>query len=277
MVARLCLCFRRGRSCACPFLFIFPLMTNEGYKQFARTAKKQIEGEAFFETLICACSIPHKVVAPKDLGIDFFCEWAPDNKPTGILFAAQVKASSEEVAEPKQVDRNPAYDDNELDKFKISNSNLKIDENTLKYWAGLGMPVYLFTVIESTSEPEGKKALTIYYKRYTAYLHEKDKKEEYDPFDSFYKVSDGAKFLTYKDPLEKKRGFARDLFIDYIRCCYSRGTLPYVNPTEIGVGGYEHYKQSRRFDDLLNEYKNKILTTFSETKEKLERAGLINK
>lgn len=251
-------------------------MTKVDYKQFTPEAKKQIKGEGFFEALISTCTIPHKAVAPKDLGIDYFCEWAPEDRPTGILFGAQVKSSSEDKGKPKQVGWVKGEDDTELLRYDIPNEYLRIGKSTLRYWEKLGIPVYLFAIIESKSESDGKKNLTCYYKRYTPHLHKKDK--NFRALKAFYKVSESVEFQTYKYPERKLKGFARDLYIDYLRCCYIKGTMPYVNPTEFGVGGYDHFKEGTYITEfLLNDYKEEILTTFLRTKAQLEHAGLIEK
>jgi len=69
-------------------------MTNSDYKKYTAQAKAAIKGEAFFEALISDYSIPHHVVGLKDVGIDYFCEWVYGDKPTGILYAVQVKTLS---------------------------------------------------------------------------------------------------------------------------------------------------------------------------------------
>lgn len=63
-------------------------------KSYTNQAKKWIKGEAFFESLISEYAIPHKIIMPKDLGVDFICEWVHGEKPTGVLFLAQVKTIS---------------------------------------------------------------------------------------------------------------------------------------------------------------------------------------
>ncbi|MGH8067350.1 MAG: hypothetical protein ACRERE_19385 [Candidatus Entotheonellia bacterium] len=64
---------------------------NESYKRYTIQAKRWIKGEAFFEALISDYSLPHHIVSPKDVGIDYICEWVYGDRPTGILYAVQVK------------------------------------------------------------------------------------------------------------------------------------------------------------------------------------------
>ena len=58
-------------------------MAEKDYKQYTIQAKRGIKGEAYFESLISDYSIPHRVSGPKDVGIDYFCEWVFDDRPTG--------------------------------------------------------------------------------------------------------------------------------------------------------------------------------------------------
>jgi hypothetical protein len=74
------------------------------YKKYTIQAKTCVKGEAFFESLLSDYCIPHKVTGTKDIGIDYFCEWVYENKPSGVLFAVQVKTFSEKSAKPKLVD-----------------------------------------------------------------------------------------------------------------------------------------------------------------------------
>jgi len=75
-------------------------MASDDYKKYTIQAKRGIKGEAFFELLVSDYSLPHQVVGPKDIGIDYFCEWVYGDRPTGILYAVQVKTFSEEKAKP---------------------------------------------------------------------------------------------------------------------------------------------------------------------------------
>jgi len=140
-------------------------VTGDEYKKYTLQARRGIKGEAFFESLVCEYSIPHHVVGPKDVGIDYFCEWVHGDRPTGVLYAVQVKTFSEETAKPKFVRIEKKL--NGLENYEIRNPNLRVDESTLRYWLGLGIPVYLFAVVQSVTHDEHgeKERLDCYYKR----------------------------------------------------------------------------------------------------------------
>lgn len=69
-------------------------MIDYDYKKYTAQAKAAIKGEAFFEALISDYSVPHHIVGPKDIGIDYIWEWVYGDRPTGILYAVQVKTLS---------------------------------------------------------------------------------------------------------------------------------------------------------------------------------------
>jgi len=239
------------------------------YKKYTVQAKKWIKGEAFFESLICVYAIPHHVVSPKDLGIDYFCEWVYGDRPTGVLFAVQVKPSGNERYTPqyKGIEKGR----NELSKYEIHNQNLKIDESAFHYWRGLGIPIYLFVVIQDFSDV-GRETLDCYYKRFTEILTNEEKRDEYKYYDDFYKVNDGSSFVAFKDAGELDGGFARDLFIDHVHLSYSKGNITYLDPREMGL---KKFKSNGVFVDMLKIYKDKIIPTFYKTKQNLEYLGYI--
>jgi hypothetical protein len=236
-------------------------MTDSDYKKYTAQAKAAIKGEAFFEALISDYSVPHHIVGPKDVGIDYICEWAYGDKPTGILYAVQVKTIS--VRHTKLEYLGPKVRLNQLDEYKIKNPNLHIDERTLQYWRGLGMPIYLFAIIHS--EPLGQAGqLDCYYKRFTPILTTTRSQEQED----FYKVNDGTAFLAFADRQVNKYGFARDLFIDLMRCSYSKGSISYISPRTIGLEQFPD--ENAVFVDLLTEYQEKVLMTYEKTRGFLE-------
>ena len=47
-------------------------MSEEEYKKYTLQARRGIKGEAFFEALISDYCIPHQIVGPKDIGIDYY-------------------------------------------------------------------------------------------------------------------------------------------------------------------------------------------------------------
>jgi hypothetical protein len=137
----------------------------EEHKKFTQQARTGILGEAFFKAVVCNYCIPHHIVGPTDLGVDFLCEWVAGDKPTGLVFAVQVKAF--EVSEATRP-RSHGMDQHlcRLEQFTIVNSNLTIDDKTIAYWRGLGMPSYLFVVaIEPSSGDMLLQALHHYANR----------------------------------------------------------------------------------------------------------------
>lgn len=153
---------------------------------------------------------------------------------------------------------------NGLDKYAISNSNLVIDDKTLHYWKGLGIPVYLFAIVQSATDSDEQR-LDCYYKRFTPVLTTSKKQEELD----FYKVSDGTSFIAFAHPTKKRLGFARDLFIDYMRWSYYKGFITYLPPETIGLDQFPG--ENAVFIDLLKEYKDKVCLTYAKTRSFLEQ------
>ncbi|MDP8242103.1 MAG: DUF4365 domain-containing protein [Candidatus Celaenobacter antarcticus] len=240
-------------------------MIENDYKKFTLQARRGIKGETFFESLICDYSIPHHVVGLKDLGIDYFCEWVYGDKPSGILYAVQVKTFSEETAKPQFIRIAEGY--NYLNEFEIHNSNLKIERKTLQYWQGLGIPVYLFAVVQSNID-KGKEQLNCFYKRFTPIITGDTLLKDYAYYDKFYKVNYEDSFIAFKTP--GAYGFARDLFIDYVRWCYYKGSISYPNPRTLGL---LQFPEDSVFTDLLKTYKERVCTAYDKTKVYLTQLG----
>ena len=237
-------------------------MTGSDYKKYTTQAKAAIKGEAFFEALVSDYSIPHHVVGLKDVGIDYICEWVFGDKPTGVLFAVQVKTLSARYAKPESLGINKGH--NELNSFKITNHHLDIDEKTLKYWRGLGMPVYLFAIIYPALEGHGEQ-LNCYYKRFTRVLTTNKTQEE----ECFYQVNRDTNFLAFVDPVSNRFGFARDLYIDLMRCLYYKGSISYISPRTLGL---EQFPESDVvINDLFKEYEDNIYKTIEQTEELIEQ------
>ena len=235
---------------------------EEDYKHFTEKAKRGIKGESFFESLIAEYSIPIQVAGLKDVGIDYICQWVVDDKPTEVLFAAQVKTFSSKTATPEHVgkDQNNGLEEYRIRKPNFSNSKFK---KNLAYWRTLGMPIYLFAIYDA-----GPK-LTCYYKRFSRHLTVRD--SEIDFQTEFYKVSDDNAFLAFADSERKCGGFARDLFIDYIRWIYSKGLLTYPNPRRIGLEQFpEGVDKSIVFVDILKPYLSEIRKAYSHTETLLK-------
>ncbi len=240
-------------------------MNNQTYKKYTDQAKRAIKGEAFFESLVSEYSLPNQIVGLKDIGIDYICQWVSGNKPTWILYGVQVKTFSKKSAKPKHKGKEEKGF-NELEKYEINNSNLQIDTNTLHFWQTLGMPIYLFAICD-----EGKE-LSCYYKRFTPVLTQENV-DQSQMF--FYKVNQGSSFFVFADSEKRTGGFARDLFIDYIRWNYYKGSIAYFNPRSIGLKQFPDHKHVI-FKDLLDIYKGKILPTYDQMRGFLERYGESN-
>jgi hypothetical protein len=232
------------------------------YKKYKETASRGIKGEAFFESLICEHTIPHHVVGPKDIGIDYFCEWVCGDRSTGILFAAQVKTVSETTVQPEFVEVERKY--NGLDKFNINYSYLKIKLPTLLYWQSLGIPTYVFVVVQGATD-DGRPELVCYYKRYTHLLTVKEIEANYSFSTDYYRVSDGSSFIAYLEC--GIQGFARDLFIDHVRWTYHKGSIAYPDPRSFGL---KQIPVEGFFIDLFPSYKEQILLIYERTKKYLE-------
>jgi hypothetical protein len=240
-------------------------MTDADYKKYTKQAKAGIKGEAFFESLISDYSIPHHVVGPKDVGIDYFCEWVFGDKPTGILYGVQVKTLSAKNVKRTFVGINKDF--NGLEIYEISSPILNIDDRVQNYWRGLGLPIFLFVVIYPEPLDQGSQ-LDCYYKRFTPILTTAKEQED----QKFYKVNKGSTFLAFADYDSKKYGFARDLFIDLMRCSYSKGSISYISPRTLGLEQF--HNEDAIFADLFNEYSQNIIQTFRKTERYLE--GIMN-
>ena len=232
------------------------------YKKYTAQAKAGIKGEAFFESIVSDYSIPHHITGPTDIGIDYICEWVYGDKPSGILYAVQVKTLSGKNAKPKILGINKGL--NELSKFDIKNDKLHIDKNTLEYWRGFGIPVYLFAVIYSDSSDQGEK-IDCYYKRFVRVLTTPASQED----EFFYKVNDSATFLAFANQESKRFGFARDLFIDLIRCSYYKGSISYISPRTLGLDQFP--EEDTVFGELFDEYRENISKTIEQTKRNIKR------
>ena len=236
-------------------------MTDSGYKKFTAQAKAAIKGEAFFEALVSDYSLPHHIVGSKDLGIDYICEWVYGDQPTGVLYAVQVKTLSRQNVQLE--DLGPKLGYNQLRRYEIRNAVLQIDERTLQYWRGLGMPVYLFVIVYCESQGQGGR-FESYYKRFTSVLttHKTQDKED------FYLVSEGTTFRAFADQTAQTNGFARDLFVDLMRCYYSKGSISYISPRTIGLQQFP--EENAVFQGVIEEYRQSICSTYQKTKRFIE-------
>ena len=238
-------------------------MNGETNKKFSLQARTCIKGEAFFESLITDYAIPHHIVGQKDIGIDYICEWVHGDDPTGVLFAAQIKAFTITAAtEPRPM--VVAKNLNGLDHYTIANSNLTVPPETLRYWKGLGLPMYLFAVARTPAGEHGHDTLDCYYKRFTPVLTLDEPQETL----CYYKVNQGAKFIAFAQEPEQRLGFARDLYIDLMRWAYYKGSIAYLNPHKMGL--MQFGEEEKVFKDLFGNYKDRVCATFAKTKRFLE-------
>ena len=246
-------------------------MTDDKYKKFTAQAKGGIKGEAFFEAVVADYCLPHHLVGPKDLGIDYICEWVFGDKPTGILFAVQVKAFSTEslAARKSQLKYLRVGNRNRLPTYKISNNLLgEIKDETWLYWQGLGIPVYLFVVIYPTFHAQSDQ-FDVYYRRLTEVLTVPELTPDLiEEQNVYYKVYEKGAFLAFADNARKENGFARDLFVDVMRCRYFKGSIAWVNPRSLGLQQFP--EEHAVFDALFEQYRPNLEATFEKTKRFIE-------
>jgi hypothetical protein len=203
-------------------------MADEEYKKYTQEAKRGIKGEAFFESLIVGHAIPHRIARQNDLGIDFLCEWVSGDRPTGILFVAQVKSRTTDKVVPKLI--TPKSDKNELEEYSLTGARM-IQNSTLQYWKGLGLPAFVFYVLEDQTSNK----IECYYKRYTPLLDGDPDEQDKNGAARFYRATtEKATFRAFADPEKRLLGFARDLIVDYVRLSSSKGQIIQLIPTRLG-------------------------------------------
>jgi len=217
-------------------------------KKYTKNKQLGNKGTAYLEAMLSDYAIVHRIDEAKDIGCDLICEWVNKENPSRLLFFIQIKTSR---TKPKIKTITTRSRLNLLEEVKIKNRSY-LDANTLDYWRGFEIPVYLFVLFEI------KDGFDIYYKRFTPALTTgKDGKEE-----NFYKISKDGKFLAFaeKNAVGMKRGgFVRDLFIDHMRCNYKNGSLAYKNPRELGLDQFP--EKDAVFGDLAKDYDNEIKKT----------------
>lgn len=192
--------------------------------KYTKEKRKGNIGEALVQYLLSDFSLVHKIDGSNDIGNDFICELIKDEYPTNLLFYVQVK---------------------------YTNQSPNIREETLEYWKGSPIPVYLFWIKDNN--PRGTTHLSTEhfaqadkkYKRYTPKLHNERKhgRERFKPFE--------------------KRTFLRDLITDYTRTQYKKGFTPVIKPRDfltleekIDIG-FPQFKLL--VQDVIPEYKDEII------------------
>jgi hypothetical protein len=246
-------------------------MNSSNYKHYSPGSRIGIRGEAYFETLISEYCIPHHITGPKDIGLDYICEWVHNDRPSGILFGVQVKTSTKTGV--KITPDNTGLAHNNLPKYTISNIDFKITQADLYYWRGLGIPFYLFVIIEKLNS-SGKKKLDCYYKRFTPPLtRERPTIQSMNLNREFYHVNEGDSFIAFNNTKNGEGGFARDLFFDHVRCCYNKGTIALFDPMLLGL---KTFPRKAVYSDLFNSYKDQICSVYDATKRFLMKIGYEN-
>jgi Domain of unknown function (DUF4365) len=241
-----------------------PESPDAGLPKYKESAQTCIKGEAFFASLIAQHAIPHHVTGQKDIGLDYICEWTDGVDPTGLLFGVQIKTftvskRSKVLAEKRKSTLNW------LEEYRLTDPHLKIEPATMNYWRGLGIPFFLFAVAR-TKEVDGKEeSLDLFYRRFTVVLTLNQPQEQ----DPFYKVNRGTRFIAFADDEKKKKGFARDLYIDLMRWQYFKGSIAYIKPSRLGLK--EFREQDSVFDDLFKDYREQVCTTYAKTKAYLDQ------
>ena len=219
-------------------------------------------GEGFFLSLLSEFAILHKVEGGNDIGIDYFCEWInqENSESTNTLFAIQLKTTKLDkivlnfTGEDKGISGLMSYEIKRKNKegLSVGSFDNTIGSRTVEYWRGFEIPVYLFVVALGEGDQENQ----LFYKRYTPILHKKEKSEEI----KFRLVNKGNLFLAFADDVNKKGGFCRDLYVDYIRCNYERGAIIHKNPRDLGLNQFP--EEQFFFKDLLtDQYKKEAQKT----------------
>jgi len=230
--------------------------------RLAIASRINTKGEGIFQSFLSAYATTHRVKTLDDIGIDYFCEWIRQEtessfESTNVLFAVQLKTSNKDKV--KIIKRNVDMGRNFLERFELKKKNggnyYYIKPKTVGYWRGFEIPIYLFVVLLSDFENE------LYYKRYIPILHNDPKLNEVN---FFYKANKGNNFLAFSTK-QNTGGFCRDLFIDYIRCNYKKGSITYKNPREMGLNQFS--ESEAIFIDMISvQYKTEIENTFSKLK-----------
>jgi len=230
-------------------------------------------GEAYLEFIMSKYCLMHKIAGYKDIGIDYLCEWLVGDSPTRILFGIQVKTSDISGVELQHLGRNKGLNGLEMFKFTNTTPSWKINENTINYWFGFEIPLYLFFVLKNNS------SFDCYYQRLTPILHKKDKGKAVVEIQNYknnelYKANDDkSEFRAIVDRGRKDGGFARDLFFDSVRCSYYTGSVKYRDSDEFGLKGWEG---DNTYVDILGEPDRPYIEKVGESLTSLENLKIIS-
>ena len=229
-------------------------------------------GEAYLEFIMSKYCLMHKIAGYKDIGIDYLCEWLVGDTPSRILFGIQVKTSDRSDVELDHLGTNKRF--NGLEKFKFTTTpSWEIKQNTINYWFGFEIPLYLFFVLKNDS------SFDCYYQRLTPILHKNDKEKAAEEIQNYknndlYKANDDkSEFLAIIDRGGKDGGFARDLFFDSVRCSYYKGSVQYRDANEFGLKGWE---KDNIYIDILGERVCPYIEKVGATLNSLQNLGIIS-
>ena len=224
-------------------------------------------GEAFLEFIMSKHCLMHKIIGYKDIGIDYICEWLNNDVPSRILFGIQVKTSERNDIKLTSEGGNRRF--NELEKFLIKPLPFRIKPETLAYWEGLEIPLYLFSIIKNNVNN-----FDCYYLRLTPILHKtnNDKLEEIKK-SVFFKANEKSDFIDLVKKEKMSGGFVRDLFIDSVRCSYQNGNVSYRNPKDFGLDNWP--KDKVIFPDVLAEKDTDYIKKVKDGLLLLEKIGLV--
>ena len=231
------------------------------------------KGEAYLEFIMSKHCLMHKIAGYKDVGIDYLCEWLVGDGPTRILFGVQVKTSDIDNIKLEHLGRNKGLNGLEKHRFTKTIPSWNISTNTINYWFGFEIPLYLFFVLKSNL------SFNCYYQRLTPILHKKDQIKAVEEIQNYknnelYKANDDeSEFLAIIDRGRQDGGFARDLFFDSVRCSYYTGSLNYRGSREFGLNGWEG---SGTYVDILGEDDRPYIDKVGESLVNFKNLGIIS-
>ena len=157
---------------------------------YTENKKKGNIGEALVQYILSSIALVHKIDGSNDVGNDFICELIKDEYPTNLLFYVQVKFA-----------KKP-----------------KIKKETLEYWKGSPIPVYIFWIKEEDPPQErniSQLSRSIKYKACTPLLHQNLNLNKNRDFKIFERSS-----------------FLKDLLSDYSKTQYIKGFTSVLQPRD---------------------------------------------
>lgn len=193
--------------------------------KYTTNKKKGNIGESVVQYILSHFCLVHSIDGSNDIGNDFICELIRGEYPTNLLFYVQVK---------------------------YTETPPSIRRETLNYWKGSPIPVFVFWIKDEnlSAELEGRLSLErlerlVKYKRFTPFLHRKEKqsRQEFEDFN--------------------RKRFLRDLLSDYSRTQYIKGNAPVLEPRDFLTMndkinlGLSRYQLSVK--EIVPEYRKQII------------------